>query len=209
MIFFLLGGVGGVNYIINKKNKVLNQKVSREKNPPKCQTAIFRKSFENSYFSVNRKSVIRMNFKIKPGRPRKIKSVEELINFWNKYVDAINSDDNKWKLIDFRGKDAKRVEVPHTVPMTKIGFANFCNCHKWEVLSDLKKTTKEFSEVITHIERLIYQHKFTGASVGAFNSSIIASDLGLKNRTENTNKTELNISVSDGLDKKLDDLISD
>ena len=150
-----------------------------------------------------------MNFKIKPGRPRKIKSVDELIELWNNYVDSINSDENKWKLIDFRGKDAKRVEVPHTVPMTKIGFANFCGCHKWEVLKDLKETTKEFSEVITHIEKLIYQHKFTSASVGAFNSSIMASDLGLKNRTENTNKTELKISVSDGLDQKLDDLISD
>ena len=148
-----------------------------------------------------------MSFKIKRGRPRKIQSFEELIDLWNNYVDSINSEKNKWKTVDFRGKDATRVELPHTVPMTKIGFANFCGCHKWEVLKDLKETTEEFSEVITHIEQLIYNHKFTGASIGAFNSSIIASDLGLKNRTENTNKTELNISVSDDLNKKLDDLI--
>lgn len=148
-----------------------------------------------------------MSFKIKSGRPRKIQSVDELIKLWNEYVDYIDSIDSKWITVDFRGKDADRVEVPHTIPMTKIGFANFCDLHAWEVLKDLKDVSQEFSEVVTRIEKMIYNHKLTGASVGAFNSSIIASDLGLKNRTENTNKTELNISVSDDLNKKLDDLI--
>ena len=148
-----------------------------------------------------------MNYKIKQGRPRKIQSPNELIDLWNNYVEFINSKDAKWYTVDFRGKDATQVKIPHVVPMTKFGFAHFCDLHAWEVISDLKETSKDFSEVISRIENAIYNHKLHGASVGAFNSSIIASDLGLKNRTENTNKTELNISVSGGLETKLDDLI--
>jgi len=148
-----------------------------------------------------------MDYKIKQGRPRAIKSIEQLLEFWNGYVDHIKSESSKWRTMDFRGKDAKEVTILHTVPMTKFGFAHFCGLHAWEVLKDLKDVSKDFSELVTRIEQLIYNQKLEGASVGAFNSSIIASDLGLKNRNENTNKTELNISVSGSLESKLDDLI--
>ena len=68
--------------------------------------------------------------------------------------------------------------------LEKFGFAHFCGLHAWEVLKDLKDVSKDFSELVTRIEQLIYNQKLEGASVGAFNSSIIASDLGLKNRNE-------------------------
>ena len=145
--------------------------------------------------------------KNKVGKPRKIKTPEEMESLFEQYKQECKN--NPWIQIDFVGKDAKRVEKPLIVPYTKEGFSIFCGHCEWNSILGYKRESKEFAKVVTRITHEIYNHKLTGASVGAFNSSIIASDLGLKNRTENTNKTELNISVSDGLDKKLDDLISD
>lgn len=141
----------------------------------------------------------------KVGRPRLIKSFEEMNVLFENYKQECK--DNPWIQVDFVGKDAKRVEKPLTIPYTKEGFAIFCGHCEWNSIKGYMKESQEFAKVVTRIEHEIYNHKITGASVGAFNSSIIASDLGLKNRTENTNKTELNISVSDDLNKKLDDLI--
>ena len=45
--------------------------------------------------------------------------------------------------------------------------------------------TYEFSSVITRIRETIYQQKFEGAAVGAFNANIIARDLGLADKTIN------------------------
>lgn len=43
-----------------------------------------------------------------------------------------------------------------------------------------------FSFVITRIREVIYQQKFEGAAVGAFNHNIIARDLGLADKSELT-----------------------
>jgi len=145
--------------------------------------------------------------KNKVGKPREIKTPEEMKSLFERYKQFCKN--NPWIEIDFVGKDAKRVERPKTIPYTKKGFSLFVGHSEWRSITDYKNESKEFALVVTRIENEIYNHKFIGSSIGAFNSSIIASDLGLKNRTENTNKTELKISVSDGLDKKLDDLISD
>jgi hypothetical protein len=57
------------------------------------------------------------------------------------------------------------------------------------------KTKQEFSNIITRIDRIIKTQKFEGASVGIFNSNIIARDLGLKENVDNTtNGKEINIT---------------
>jgi len=63
-----------------------------------------------------------------------------------------------------------------------------------ESLRDYKTNPnyKDFSQVITRIEKVIYSNKFEGASAGVFNANIIARDLGLKDQSEN--KTEHSIS---------------
>ena len=43
---------------------------------------------------------------------------------------------------------------------------------------------KDFVDIITRIEKIIYTQKFEGASVGIFNSNIIARDLGLTDKKE-------------------------
>ena len=62
-----------------------------------------------------------------------------------------------------------------------------------ESLRDYKTNPnyKDFSQVITRIEKVIYSNKFEGASAGVFNANIIARDLGLKDQSENKNTHEI------------------
>lgn len=50
------------------------------------------------------------------------------------------------------------------------------------------KDYKDFLQVITHIEKIIYTQKFTGAAAGLLNANIIARDLGLSDKQELTGK---------------------
>lgn len=43
---------------------------------------------------------------------------------------------------------------------------------------------KDFLQVITHIGKIIYNQKFTGAAAGLLNSNIITRDLGLSDKKE-------------------------
>lgn len=42
----------------------------------------------------------------------------------------------------------------------------------------------DFSPVITRVEQIIYEQKFTGAAAGLFNAKIIARDLGLADKKQ-------------------------
>lgn len=48
------------------------------------------------------------------------------------------------------------------------------------------KSNKDFCEVITQAEEVIYNQKFTGAAAGLLNPNIIARDLGLVDKKDHT-----------------------
>lgn len=48
------------------------------------------------------------------------------------------------------------------------------------------ETHKDFLQVVTRAESVIYQQKFTGASAGLLNPNIIARDLGLADKKDHT-----------------------
>lgn len=85
--------------------------------------------------------------------------------------------------IDFRGKDANEVELPKMRAFTWDGLELFIDIHS---LRDYKtkQEYKDFSQVITRIEKIIYNQKFTGAAAGFLNPNIIARDLGLADKRE-------------------------
>lgn len=85
--------------------------------------------------------------------------------------------------VDFRGKDADRVELPKMRAFTWEGLELYLDIHS---LRDYKKNPdyQEFSQVITRIEKIIYNQKFTGAAAGFLNPNIIARDLGLADKKE-------------------------
>lgn len=80
------------------------------------------------------------------------------------------------------GKSISTKEKEHAKPYTWEGlyaYLGVCNLHHY-------KEKEAFSNIISHISNIIYSNKFEGASVGLFNSNIIARDLGLKDRTDLT-----------------------
>lgn len=120
--------------------------------------------------------------RLKHGRDSAIATPQELWDNFCEYAEWLQ--DNPLIEIDYRGKDADMVEFPKMRPMTKEGFALACGLSGWEIINRYRERSNDFNEVITRIERLIYNQKFEGAATGFFNANIIARDLGLKESSE-------------------------
>ncbi|MDM1294325.1 DNA packaging protein [Sphingobacterium sp. N143] len=79
------------------------------------------------------------------------------------------------------------MQVPTARPYTLQGLCLFLDCNAAyfrQFKQSLPENEKDFSTVITRIEEVIYNQKFEGATVGAFNANIIARDLGLTDKQE-------------------------
>lgn len=103
-------------------------------------------------------------------------------------------DDNPLIEIDFKGKDADRVELPKMRAYTIQGLCLYLGCNV-RYFNDFKKTVayennKDFPSVVTRIEEVIYNQKFTGSAAGFLNPNIIARDLGLRDNMDMTSKGE-------------------
>ena len=94
------------------------------------------------------------------------------------------------------GKEVK--EYIYQKPFTWEGLELYLNIYS---LRDYKTNEKykDFSHVITRIEKIIYNNKFEGASVGIFNSNIIARDLGLKDSTSTEHSGGVGITPIKGI----------
>lgn len=135
---------------------------------------------ENNYW-LNRKKV---------GRPKIIKSPKQLWGYFCDYAHHISN--NPFKKQDFvRGGDLAGtiVELDTIRPFTWEGFEDFL--FEKDIIFNLKDyrfnkngAYDEFSAIITRIGDIIYNQKFEGAAVGAFNANIIARDLGLSDKSE-------------------------
>lgn len=80
--------------------------------------------------------------------------------------------------------DVRLIDIPVMRPFTMQGLCQYLDCNT-RYFSDFKKTCDEdFSAIITRIEDVIYNQKFSGAASGFFNSNIIARDLGLRDKQE-------------------------
>jgi hypothetical protein len=109
-------------------------------------------------------------------------------------------DDNPWQkteaTIGINKNDIKT--IPTERPYTLSGLALYLNASSsyWREFRKNKNLSKDFLSIITRIEEIIYTQKFEGAAVGAFNSNIIARDLGLKEKSEieQTNPKEPDLS---------------
>ncbi len=88
--------------------------------------------------------------------------------------------------VDFRGKDAMKVEIPKKRVLTKDGFALACGFACWATLAVYRTKSEDFAKVFTRIEQAIIAQKFEGATSGFFNHNIIARDLGLMNQEQMT-----------------------
>ncbi|MEK0369746.1 MAG: terminase small subunit [Nitrosopumilus sp.] len=91
-----------------------------------------------------------------------------------------------WNKTEFRGVQAKEVKVPTSVPFSLQGLCLHLDCCITTFKNYEKKN--DFVAVTRKVRNIIENQQFEGAVVGAFNASIIASKLGLANKSEVTNK---------------------
>lgn len=96
-----------------------------------------------------------------------------------------------------------RADVELLRPFTIAGLNNFLEISK-ETLAGYRKLN-DYIGVISKIESIIYDQKFTGATVGLFNSNIIARDLGLSDKQEVKQVTDM---TDEELDKKIKELMT-
>lgn len=90
------------------------------------------------------------------------------------------------------------VEIPKMRAFTWDGLELYLDIHSLRDYKD-KEGYEDFSHIITHIGKIIYNQKFTGAAAGFLNPNIISRDLGLKdsNTTELTGKNGGPIQTQD------------
>lgn len=124
----------------------------------------------------------------KHGRDKTFSSPELLWESACEYFEA--TDARKWVRKDWVGKDAFEVQRETETPYTKSGLCLFLDCD-WRTIESLKDdSNKDFLQIVTRIEQVIYTQKIEGASVGAFNASIVSRELGLADKADITTKGE-------------------
>lgn len=92
-------------------------------------------------------------------------------------------DEHKWEKVETTVKPngIEYKTIPTERPYTIDGFCLYCHTSRqWLFQFKKNENNKDFLYIITRIEDLIYNQKFEGAAVGAFNANIIARDLGLR-----------------------------
>jgi hypothetical protein len=95
-------------------------------------------------------------------------------NPWIKY-EAIKSGDRAGELIP----------IPTQIPYTLTGLLRYLGIDEntWQRYRS-EESYKDFWAVIYMCDKIIYDNKYCGAAVGAFNANIIARDLGLADKSQ-------------------------
>lgn len=145
--------------------------------------------------------------KVSWGRPRAFESPQEL---WELACDYFKEEDNcSWVKVDFKmGYKADKpqmVEVPTAQPYSFRGLQQFLNSKGYiSSLADYRRNTdgkySDFSLIVERIENIIKRQKIDGATVGAYNTTVVMHDLGMveKKQVEITEKKQVfNINGKD------------
>lgn len=125
--------------------------------------------------------------RIRTGAPRKFNSPEELAQAFNDYFEYVENNPLKEaQLMKFKtDRDSESVKVfkrPLPRVMTIQGFCAFTGIAS-SALYEYEKR-EGFKEIIAQAREVMYGQKIEGAAAGLFNSSIIARELGLTEKSE-------------------------
>jgi hypothetical protein len=123
------------------------------------------------------------------GNPIKPKIFETPEDLWSSACSYFEwCDENPWIKKDFiKSGDmaGKIVDIEIQRPYTLEGMCNFLNISLQTFYNyESKEEYKTYFEIATRIRKIIYNQKFEGAAVGAFNANIIARDLGLADKQD-------------------------
>ncbi len=108
------------------------------------------------------------------------------------------------RLVSFQG-ESKHEPVAKMRAMTLDGLWLFLGIGK-STWYDYKERT-DYSEVISRIEQVVYQQKFSGAAADLLNANIISRDLGLADKKEV--KQEVSNMSEDEINNRIEALINE
>lgn len=118
------------------------------------------------------------------GRKRIFETPEDLWNGCVEYFEWVEANPlYEEKLFAYQGEITSGT-IAKMRAMTKTGLCLFLEISEQTWLDYAKR--KDFIDVTTRAERIIYAQKFEGASADLLNPNIIARDLGLKEKVEET-----------------------
>lgn len=90
--------------------------------------------------------------------------------------------------VNGEGDKIVKESLPRMRPYTMHGLCLYLDCNT-AYFRQFKATeagkTEGFSTVITRIEEIVYDQKFSGAAAGFLNANLISRDLGLVDKKEN------------------------
>ena len=122
-----------------------------------------------------------------------IETPERLLELFNQYKTHVK--EHPRKKMDFKGKDADRVEYELEVPLTMEGFENYV--FEKGIINDLgdyfsnkENNYSEYSTICSRIRKIIRQDQIEGGMVGIYNPSITQRLNSLTDKREQTIKTE-------------------
>jgi hypothetical protein len=121
----------------------------------------------------------------KNGRERIFSSPEKFLHKAYEYFEYCNK--HPWKkneAIKSGEKVGKIIKVPTQCPYTIEGLCVYAGISKDTFYR--YEARKGFSDVATHVREIIEANQLEGAIIGAYNPSIIARKLGLKEHTDHT-----------------------
>jgi hypothetical protein len=127
---------------------------------------------------------------IKPGRPAKFPTPQTM---WDRAVDYFTWAEDDGSLYEQKivnnGGAAEHMNVKKMRAFTLTGLCSFIglDTETFRRYGTGENGSGEFKEVVTLIKQVIYEQKFVGAAADLLNPNIIARDLGLFDKTQNTN----------------------
>ena len=110
------------------------------------------------------------------GRPRNIKSPNELWKLFQDYIIDLKAKESEWLKVQYVGKESQRMEDKFKLPLTLEGFKRYC----WDVeIGCIEQYFKnqddlyiEFIPICSRIKNNIRENQITGGIIGVFNPSI-------------------------------------
>lgn len=127
----------------------------------------------------------------KHGRSKLYETPDDLLDACNRYFEWVQENPLLEAQVVKYKDYAELMEVPKMRPFTIHGLCNFIDLsiEGWRGY----KARKDFSEVTTRVEQIIYNQKFEGAASGFLNPNIIARDLGLQDKKQTEHTGEIDI----------------
>lgn len=124
----------------------------------------------------------------KDGRGKIFETPEDLYNICNDYFEWCETNPLKEEVVFHAQGVITKTTIDKKRPFTLIGLCIFLGITK--KCFNNYEDREDFLHVTTCIREIIYNQKFEGATTGFFNANIIARDLGLVDKKEQSIKTE-------------------